>query len=202
MAKLQLTYNFDTPEQLIAHLQSVTGKAAAPAPTTTLVAPVATPVAAPVEVPAEVITDAVDKDGLPWNAEYHSDPKSFNDDGTWRSKRGKSEEAKKARAAFLAKGGAVTAPVIPAAPVAAMPTMPVAAPAMPTMPVAAPVLPPPISYEQLIAKVTNMMTTGVVDGPTVVAMYAQAGYPDPSVFETNETARRALYNVLLTKQPD
>ena len=192
--KLQLTYNFETPEQLIAHLQSVTGKIAA-APTTTLVAPIATPVAPVAPQTEETVTASVDKDGLPWNPEYHSDPKSFNDDGTWRSKRGKAEEAKKARAAFMAKGGAVVAPV--------MPTMPVAAaPAMPTMPVAAPVLPAPISYDKLITKVTSMMQRGVVDGGAVVAMYAQAGFPDPTVYETNETARRALYDVLLSREAD
>lgn len=143
--------------------------------------------------PAETeVTAERDADDLPWNPDYHSTPKSFTEDGLWRSKRGKAEEAKAARAAFKAQGGTVTAPVMPAA---AMPTMPV-------MPVAAPILPAPVPFERLVQKITGMMQRGALSGDSIAALYAKVGATSGAQFETNESLRAALFNELCAVEPE
>lgn len=170
--KYQITYSFDTEEELRAHLGGGTTRAAAPAPA---------------DEPADVTVDrsALDGDQMPYDADVHSDPPSFTADGLWRAKRGKKEAADAARAAFKARGAAVVAPVIAAAP---------AAPVMPALgiPAAAPVRQAPVTYEALIEKFTEVNNRGALDAAKIGEVYARLGITDVAVFETNESMRAAM----------
>jgi hypothetical protein len=201
--KLHLTYEFESEAELRSHLA------------------VETRVDAPVLQPAghgdrqtiaeEPVTETrsstdVDGDQMPYDATVHSDPPQFTGDGLWRAKRGKSEEAKAARAAFKARGGAVVAPVIDAAP--SLPGMPAAAPSLPGMPTALPAdAPEPITLERVIEKITGMMSRNTLGEATLSGLYAKhSGQADPTasfqVFNTNESARASLYGELCQMEPD
>lgn len=221
--KLQLTYHFETEEELRAHLGGETRTAPAAAPVAAAPIPAAAPVAAapipaaaPVAIADEsgtVSRDALDGDGMPYDESVHSDPPSFTSDGLWRAKRGKAEEAKAARAAFKARGGAVAAPAdLPAAaPIAAptvapagMPGMPVAAAAPTALPVDAP---EPISLDRVIEKITGMINRGTLGEQTLAGLYAKhSGVADPAasfnVFNTNESARAHLFADLCNIEPE
>jgi hypothetical protein len=196
--KLQLTYHFDDETELRAHLATDTR-----APVEPVAAPVE-PVAAPVEERTEVGSET-DADGLPYDADVHSDPPAFTSDGLWRAKRGKADEAKKVRADFKAAGGDIEPPVMPAAPAAIVPSMP-------GMPSAAGVqlpadAPEPVTMEKVIEKITGMMTRGVLDEATLKGMYQKhSGVVDPTasygVFNTNESARANLFNDLCETEPE
>lgn len=200
--KLHLTYEFESEDELRSHLALETRSAPAP-----LAEAFEKHVAAAGSISVEEVhldtrsaTD-VDGDQMPYDAAVHSDPPQFTGDGLWRAKRGKSEEAKSARAAFKARGGAVTAPVI---------TMPGLAPAAPTLPgmTALPAdAPEPISLERVIEKITGMFGRGVVTEATLAGMYVtHGGQADPAaafgVFNTNESARASLYAALSQIEPD
>lgn len=173
--KYQITYSFETEEEMRAHLGGGTTRAAAPAPTE--------------EPEVTVDRSALDGDQMPYDAEVHSDPPSFTADGLWRAKRGKKEAADAARAAFKAKGAAVVAPVIAAAPVA---------PVMPALgiPAAAPVRQAPVTYEALIEKFTEVNARGALDPAKIGEVYARLGITDVAVFETNESLRAAMLSEL------
>lgn len=209
--KLQLTYQFDSEDELRAHLGTEVRTAAVPVvPVAAPVVPVAAvqvteiiPAAAPVvvpELPEETRSASdVDGDGMPYDAAVHSDPPSCTADGLWRAKRGKGEEAKAARAAFKAKGGNVAAPVI------AMPGMPAAMPGMPTaLPADAP---EPVSLDRVIEKITGMMTRAKLTEQMLAGLYLKhSGVTDPSasfgVFNTNESARANLFGELCEIEPE
>ena len=149
-----------------------------------------TPVAPVAPEPAaEEITAERDADGMEWNGDYHSTPKSFTEDGMWRSKRGKADEAKAARAAFKAAGG-VTVP-------AAMPGMPVAA-----APAAMPTMAPPVPFERLVGKITGMMQRGVLSAEAIGSLYGEVGATSGAQFETNESLRAALFTRLCGIEPE
>lgn len=112
--------------------------AVAPSPS-----PAAAAAAAPASPPNGVETD---KSGLPWDARIHSGPadkKPKNSDGTWRRKRGTSDETVAQVEAELRQimgaGNAPAAPTPPAAPPVAASPEPAPAP----VPTAAPPAPPP-----------------------------------------------------------
>lgn len=197
--KLHLTYEFESEEELRSHLALETRTA------TAVTAP--PPVAPVVDETATETRSATDVDGdqMPYDAAVHSDPPQFTGDGMWRAKRGKSEEAKAARAAFKARGGAVAAPVIAAAP--AMPGLAPAAPVLPGMTALPADAPEPISLERVIEKITGMFGRGVVTEATLAGMYVtHGGQADPAaafgVFNTNESARASLYAALSQIEPD
>lgn len=209
--KVHLTYEFDGEEELRAHLSLMNRTdTAVRAPV-----PASAPVAAPEETASEDIRSAsdVDADQMPYDPAIHSDPPQVTGDGLWRAKRGKSEEAKAARAAFKARGGAVVPPVdLPVAPVVApvaaapvLPAMPVAtAPALPGLPASAP---EPISLERVIEKITGMMSRNTLAETTLAGLYVKhSGQADPTasfqVFNTNESARATLYAELCQIEPD
>jgi hypothetical protein len=195
--KLHLTYEFESEAELRSHLAVETR---------------ATPgqmAEANVETVAVEETRSstdVDGDQMPYDAAVHSDPPQFTGDGLWRAKRGKSEEAKAARAAFKARGGAVVAPVVTAAP--SLPGMPAAAPSLPGMPTALPAdAPEPITLERVIEKITGMMSRNTLGEATLSGLYAKhSGQADPTasfqVFNTNESARASLYGELCQMEPD
>ena len=142
------------------------------------------------EPAAEEITAERDADGMEWNGDYHSTPKSFTEDGMWRSKRGKADEAKAARAAFKAAGGVI----VPAA----MPTMPMAAAPVAAMPTMA----PPVPFERLVGKITGMMQRGVLSAEAIGSLYGEVGATSGAQFETNETLRAALFTRLCGIEPE
>lgn len=183
--KVQLNYNFDSEEEFRAFVGGET-RAAAPEPE-----------------PEPEITETAERDGdgMPWNPEYHSDPRSFTADGLWRAKRGSADAAKDARAKFKAAGGvtvSVTAPTEAAyAAIASHAAMPDTTVRMPTMPVTAPILPPPVSMDALVTKITGMMQRGVINVDTVSSLYQRVGIKDGAECGTNETARSALFAELV-----
>jgi hypothetical protein len=198
--KLHLTYEFESEAELRSHL-AVETRTDAPAP-------VAAETTTTGEEPAAETRSAtdVDADQMPYDSAVHSDPPQFTGDGLWRAKRGKSEEAKAARAAFKARGGAVVAPVIEVAP--SLPGMPAAAPSLPGMPTALPAdAPEPITLDRVIEKITGMMNRSTLGEATLSGLYAKhSGQADPTasfqVFNTNESARASLFGELCQIEPE
>lgn len=214
--KLQLTYQFDSEDELRAHLGGETRTVAETPATTAIMATEDRTIAveeihlgrtAEPEVEAAQSADALDGDGMPYDAAVHSDPPSFTADGLWRAKRGKGEEAKAARAAFKARGGAVAAPVdLPtaAAPALTLPGMP----GMPTTVVGLPAdAPEPIGLDRVIEKISGMMTRNRITEQTLAGLYQKhSGVADPAasfhVFNTNESARANLFGDLCQIEPE
>mgnify|MGYP000258131112 CR=1 FL=1 len=198
MAKITVTYEFDSEDDVRAHFGGLT-RAAAPvtvtAPPAAEVTEAATAAALDAIEAARAaepeVTATVDSDGMPYDAEVHAEPKSFTSAGTWRAKRGKATEADKRRAEFKATGGAVTPPTVaPVAP-ATMPGLPGG------LPGAAPVArAEPVSYEVLFAKYAALSERGLVDAEQMTLWYGEFGI-DPTTFGTNESARAAIYGALL-----
>lgn len=208
--KLQLTYHFENEDELRSHLGGEV-RASAPLSPVAAVAPVA-PVVAEAAPVAEAVEDVrsatdLDGDGMPYDAAVHANPPSMTEDGLWRAKRGKADEAKAARAAFKAKGGNVAAPVgLPTAAVVA----PAAAalPGMPGMPSALPAdAPEPISLDRVIEKITGMLTRNKLSEQVLAGLYQKhSGVADPAasfgVFNSNESARANLFGELCTIEPE
>lgn len=207
--KVQLTYFFDTEDEVRAHLTGE-ARAAAPAPTHVSAQPETAQLearAAEAETEDAVSADALDGDGMPYDAAVHSDPPSFTADGLWRAKRGKGEEAKAARAAFKARGGNVEAPAdLPTEPAPAL-----AMPGMPGMPSAKSALPAdapePIGLDRVIEKISGMITRGQINEQALAGLYTKhSGAADPAasfaVFNTNETARANLFADLCQIEPE
>lgn len=190
--KLQLTYQFDSEDELRAHLGGESRVEAAPAPV-----PEATPTpveATPTPVEETKSETDVDIDGMPYDKTIHASPAQTTADGRWRSKRGKGDEAKQARADFLAKGGDIQPP-------ADLPTA-AAAPTMPGMPSALPAAAPePVSLERVIERITTLMQRNALSEQQLAALYERhGGSSDPSAsfqtFSTNESARASLFAAL------
>ena len=189
--KIHVTREYESEEEYRAAELSLTRDAGATITATEVVRAPAAP-EAPVAPAEPEITADRDRDDMPWNPDYHSTPKSFTEDGMWRAKRGKADEAKAARAAFKAAGGVVVAPTMPVMPTAAMPVMPVTAP----------ILPPPVPFERLVQKITGMMQRGKVDGASIATLYAKVGATSGAQFETNESLRAALFTELCQIEPE
>lgn len=192
--KLHLTYEFDSEEEMRAHLGETVERTPEPA-----TAPAAAPAAATPEPTTndsdEPTRDDVDADGMPYDETIHSSPPAFTAKGLWRSARGKSDEAAAARAEFKAKGGNVPAPETPPA----ASGMPGAMPGANALPTDAPA---PISLDRLLEKINEMISRGEVDEPTLTELYSKhANVPVEEsfgVFQTNETARANLFAELDT----
>lgn len=112
--KYVITIEADSADELREITDLLSGRDAAPAETTTA-APAPEVKSAPEETVVGTETreengEVTDSDGMPWNSDYHSDSRAKNADGTWKARRGKSEEAKAARVAFKAGGGNESAP--------------------------------------------------------------------------------------------
>lgn len=202
MTKISLVYNFETEEELRAHLALEQRSEPARNPEAQTAAEVEEEADEP---DAEVSRDSVDADGMPYNADFHSDPPTVTAKGLWRAKRGKTAEADAARAAFKANGGNVEPP----ADVETRAAEPVVAPTLPgvTLPGLPVSAPEPVSMSKLAEKIGSMMQRGVLDAPTASKMYTTVtGATDANaamaVFNTNETARANLYTQLLLVEPD
>lgn len=134
----------------------------------------------------------VDKSGLPWDGRIHSGPadkKPKNADGTWRKKRGASDDEVAAveaelRAALNAPAPAAAvvpappaAPIVPAVPVAEVPAAPVPlAAAVPVAPAAAPAPVPaaPPSTPAPAAPVPTPPAAVTASGPAVATTANEA----------------------------
>lgn len=202
MPKHHLTLEFDTETDLRAYLDARASNTAA------VTAPVVAP--EPEEEPATT-TDrsALDKDGMPYDETIHADPPSLTAKGEWRAKRGKTDEAKQAKSAFLAKGGTVEPPAdLPPAPpsvpsVPGVPGVSVAPPTIPGMDALPPSAPESVTTEKLFEAITDVMTRGKIDGAAMQAVYQEyAGTIDGvqllGVLNTNETVRANIYRHILS----
>lgn len=188
MPKINLTYTFDNEDELRAHIGGVTATpvAAAPAP------------AAPAEEP-EMRNDAdTDSDGMPYDPEVHTETRATNQDGTWKARKGKAAEAKAARAAFKAGGGDAEAPDVEERTEES-----VAATGMPGMPGTIPAeTPEPVSMERVIDKANGMMERKVVDQAGIGALYVKAGSTTLAEYESNETLRAKLFDLMCELEPE
>jgi hypothetical protein len=151
-------------------------------------------------IPGDPNGSKVDQTGVVWDARYHGVGMTKNQDGSWRRKKGLSEQEKADADGYEAgcRGsspvaavavGLVPTPVAPVAPVTAAPAADVPAflqagnfaptpvmpaPAMPGLPVTAPALPvppPAPSYAELIA--VFEATIGRVGQPVIDANLAR-----------------------------
>lgn len=185
VSKFQLVYNFENEDEIRVHLDGSTRSAAV--------------VTAEPEVTAGADV-TVDADGMPYDAEVHSESRALTAAGLWKAQRGKAAQAEAARAAFKAKGGTVAPPADLPVTAAAMPGLPTtaAAAAMPGLPVAA-VSRAPVSFEAVVAKLTDLMSRGKVAATELGAIYILAGAAGPEQFETDETARAKLMDILVAR---
>ncbi|QIG67336.1 putative ribonuclease E/G family protein [Rhizobium phage RHph_TM3_3_9] len=175
------------------------------------------------EGPVNTNAPAVDSAGVPYDARYHAKTKNFKEDGTWKRAKGLSDALKaeadafeaNAKAAFAAASAAPvvaasTAPVAelttypvaetpaPAAPVVGLPTgAPAVVTGMPGLPMpTAPVAPPPVTYEEVVAKYQAVAQTHAAHVADWQALYASCGITDPNSLTTDETLRRKLFDKL------
>lgn len=149
----------------------------------------------------------LDANGMPWVAEVHAGTKGKNQDGTWKKRKGVSDEARVAgeqKALTHLKATAAPAHTVAAAPVLQTPAImgggnlaPGLAPAMPGLPVMpATAALPPVSYEQLTELYASLAGNGLIQAQQMVTVYAECGIANPADLGTNETFRRAVYDKL------
>lgn len=195
--KLQLTYTFETEDELRAHLGAEPATPAAPEPARQ--PETHSPSVAQREDDDAPTVNDVDADGMPYDASVHSDPPQFTAKGIWRAQRGKADEAQAARNAWKAGGGNVT----PAP--AALPGGEPETTAPPALP-GADTAPEPVTYDDFVAKAAEMLGDGSIDQERLAAIYTDAtgvsGTRDEivkgagEVLFTNETARAKAYAAL------
>lgn len=170
-------------------------------------------------VPSDPNGSKVDVTGVVWDARFHGANMSKNQDGTWRRKKGLSEQEKAdadnyeagcrgAPAATAQAAAGTVAPVQPTAdvpsflqtgsfapsPVMPTPGMPSAIPGMP----AAPPPPAPVSYQEMIAAFQAAIAR--VGEPRVqgelAGIYQRAGVTEMTQLETDGDKRIAVKNEL------
>jgi len=186
--KLHLTYEFDSEDEMRAHLDGTSERSET--------TPAATVPDTPPADDGEPTRDSLDKDGMPYDPEIHSDPPKFTAAGIWRARQGKADEAKQAREAFKAGGGDVQPPE-GAGPL----TMPTGMPGLSNERAELPAdAPEPVSMETLIGRIKEVLTDGKITSADIEKLYeehsgrsVQECFP---VFQTNETARASLMSAL------
>lgn len=197
MAKIELKYLFETEDELRAHLGGEIRTVEAPVTPEAQDEP---PAATQESREADAIADYVDADGMPWNEEYHASTKTKNADGTWKARQGKAQAAKDARAAFKAQGGDVEAPAAATLPGAEETK---AAPSLPGADALPADAPEPVSWDQMVEKITGMSGRGVLSQEKMMDLYKTHGGDNPvETLEVNESARAALFADLLKIEPE
>lgn len=200
--KYTLTIESDSAEDIRSVTEKLTGRAdTTVAPATETVATTTTTAPAAEETKTAPTGDvAVDGIGMPYDDAIHASPPSFKSDGSWKVKKGQADAAKTAIAAFKAAGGNVTPPVIeqPVAAPSGMPgtetkTAPVGMPGAAPIPAAE-----PVALDVVMAKWTGLMESGALSAERATEICVQVtGNADATThyptFQTNETARAALY---------
>lgn len=145
----------------------------------------------------------VDRSGVPWLEAVHATTKTQTKEGRWTRKKGVTDAARDAaEAAFKASNPAGTFHVpqsianvpggvnLPNPPV--MP-MPAAGGMPPMMPAPAPFV---ATYEQMVAKYTELANAGKITTDRINQIYRDAGVIDPNTLVNNETQRTAVYTAL------
>lgn len=208
MTKISLIYEFNDETELRAHLDGNTRAVPAATPTATVAVAVVTPEPVITAEPADIVRNAsdVDGDGMPYDAAVHADPPSTTKDGLWRAKRGYSEQANAARAAFKARGGNVQPPadlLPPPGPVVAAPAAPalppvVAAPAAHALP---PSMPEPVDIQRLYEAITAGLKQGKIDSRALYVEFCKTDNPAEvgALLNTDETMRRAMFDRIVAQ---
>ena len=196
MSKITITVECEDADDARSVIDQLTGRSDAAVTTATPAAP-----AEKTEVKEAVDPDdaAVDSIGMPHNEDYHASSRAVNADGTWKARRGKTEQAKEAAAAFKAAGGNVTAPATDAAPGLPGTKADDAAPGLP----GADAIPPaePVTMADFTAKATAVLKSGKITNEEIIEMYHEVtGQTDTNeavkMFQTNESMRRAAVEEL------
>jgi hypothetical protein len=192
MPRITINVDCETPEEARSVIDKIMNRSDA-APVAKKEAPAAAPSTPAEPETVEIDPNRVDSEGMPFDPEIHSSPEHTNQDGTWRAKRGKAGAEKEARAAFKASGGAIDPPAVEEPAAAPVPGMPgVSAAKTEDL--------PPVSLEEVIQKATALFNGGRIDGPKLTDLYRECSGVTPEesmgVFETNETARRKLWDEL------
>lgn len=135
----------------------------------------------------------LDSKGFPWVAEAHAGTKGKNKDGSWKSKKGVDDVTRAAiEQAALAKLQATSSTItVPAAEVVAAPVVA----ALPTGIIAAAL--PPVSYDKLVEKYTQLAAANLIDATKIGAIYAACGVMNPADLTTNETMCAKVYAELV-----
>ena len=201
MPQITITVDCDSVEAAREVLDKLNNRAeTAPASTPPATPTPTVPKSAPVDT-----SNLVDSEGFPFDENLHTAPDNFKADGTWRAKRGKSEEEKIARATWKAAGGDVVAPGTPTVtppvttptvtPMTASVTMP-GIPSVKSEPEAL----PEIGFDEVIARVTDLMNQGRVTNDQLMGLYTKTSGTTPdqcmNVYQSQEPARRALWDEL------
>lgn len=185
MPKVSLVMEFDSEDEARAYLQGNGRSHADPQPE-----PEREPEPTPVSDNRADDADAgVDVDGMPYDPAVHSNPPSTTQDGRWRAARGKAEEAKAARAAFLASGGNETPPDD-------LPSMGPETEAdrgLPEMPELPEPMPTPVTIEELYGAIYNVLENG--RSKELLALYSKhCGSTDRHAIDAalrNDESKRA-----------
>lgn len=137
----------------------------------------------------------VDSAGVPWIEAVHAGGKTLNKDGTWRGKRGVSNEAR-AQAEAAAKVSSV--PSMPGTAAPSMPGMGGGMPGMPSFPpIASAPVPQPVSYNDVVNKYQELAQAGkLANESIIVGIYQKIGITDVAQLQTDETLRRSLLDEL------
>jgi hypothetical protein len=196
---MEITIKIDDPEEAIRVLSTMTTRGSSP--TSTVAEPTAEPTGEATITGTEV--PEVDANGMPWDPDIHAATKSKKADGTWVARRGKSEEAAAALAAFKAGGAGVEPPAdVPpaaeeptAAPVTGMPNASAPVAGMPTATAPAD-MPPPVTNEQMIENVTRLMSSGKLSQEDYAEILTRHGVDlsDPAGYLATRESVRVLVN--------
>lgn len=204
MPKISMVMEFNDESELRAYLDGQANRASTDdaagsyehAPTQATRAsfePGATDAAPATEEPTE---DSRDVDGMPYDSSVHSNPPSFTQDGRWRAARGKADEAKAARAAFLSSGGNEEPPAdLPEVPSAAVAPETRAEPGLPELPGLPEPMPEPVTVEALFARLQDVISAGH-SGQVMDLYQKHIGTADRhqvgAALQNDETKRAAL----------
>lgn len=187
------------------------------------VVPGVVPTTAATAAPAYTPPPAVDSAGLPWDGRIHSSSRALNKDGTWRIQRNVDKsliatveaELRAKAAPVVAVPSAAPAPIpVPVAPVVAVPSAepvgdgldlpphlvrtgpaPVAVPGGP-VPTPVPTAPPAITYETVVAMMTDAITAGKITPPLDAAFWAKFGVTGVQQLQSNPGALQLAYAYL------
>jgi hypothetical protein len=185
-----------TADEIRTALDNLTGRVETPASTGTETSVKAAPAPASSQVAEKTDEPTVDAIGMPYDEAIHASPPSFKTDGSWKVKKGQADAAKAAIAAFKAAGGNVEAPVIEqptGMPGTETKTAPTGMPGTAPVPTAE-----PVALDVVMAKWTGMLDNGTLSPERATEICVKVtGSNDATThyqtFQTNETARAALY---------
>lgn len=180
-----LTITADSREELLALLGTPVAHAQVTDTPTVTPAPVANDTDDENDAP-DANAPSLDKRGLPWDERIHASSKALNADGTWRYRRNTPKETIEAVESELA----------PANDPLAIPAMldrrETPAPAAIPVPTGAPCAPAPaataVTYEQIIAKLTGLLSAGTMKPADMPDFWAKIGVAGAAELVGNQAA--------------